>query len=393
MPRRSRHRVLLVDDEPALLEGLALQLRRRFEVLTATSGAAGLAALNRQGPFAVVVSDMRMPAMLGTGFLRRARDLAPDTVRLVLTGDAGAAIEAINEAQVFRFLKKPCAPKLLRDAVEAGVAEHVRRTEARTRLDDALRGSVQILMNLLAVSSPAAFGRADRLRRRVLDVAARMGVQDVWALEVSAMLSQLGCVTLPAQTAERLYYARELEPDELEQVSRLPQVTADLLAGVAYLEPVRQILRDHTLPFRDPDAVRADDSAPPRTPPLEARILKLVVDYDTLETLGVAAEERPGKLQARAHEYDPTVLSAFIDMLSDQNLCGRPAEIARAELRLGMVLAADIVTTQGRLLLARGLELSEAALTHLAHFAPGAIREPISVLLPRGPAGAGGMLE
>ena len=114
-PAPDRPRVLFVDDEPAVLEALALNLRRTYDVVTATSGQAGLEYLWAQSDFAVVVSDMRMPKMDGTTFLALARDAAPDAVRILLTGhtDIDAAVKVVNHGQIFRFLTKPCPPCLL----------------------------------------------------------------------------------------------------------------------------------------------------------------------------------------------------------------------------------------------------------------------------------------
>ena len=98
MSTNGRVRVLCVDDEPNVLEGLSLHLRRRYQVETATSGAAALEILQRGGETAVVMSDMRMPGMDGAAFLARARQTAPDTVRILLTGhaDLNSAISAVN---------------------------------------------------------------------------------------------------------------------------------------------------------------------------------------------------------------------------------------------------------------------------------------------------------
>src|ERR1700712_1968104 len=108
MPVSERPRILLVDDEPALLEGLERHLRKPFEVHTSTSAAQALELIALKGPFAVVVSDMRMPHVNGAVFLARVREIAPDTVRLLLTGhaDTESAIAAVNEGQIFRFLTK-----------------------------------------------------------------------------------------------------------------------------------------------------------------------------------------------------------------------------------------------------------------------------------------------
>jgi diguanylate cyclase (GGDEF)-like protein len=126
-----RHKVLCVDDEPQVLEGLTLQLGRRYQVLTALSGAQGLEVLNQHDSIAAIISDMRMPRMDGATFLSRARAIAPRAARILLTGqtDLQSAIAAVNEAQVLKFLKKPCLPPELHAAVESGI-EHYRQVSA-----------------------------------------------------------------------------------------------------------------------------------------------------------------------------------------------------------------------------------------------------------------------
>src|ERR1700684_1867263 len=103
-------KVLCVDDDPNMLKMLRLVLRRHFEVETAENAAAGLRALKNSGPFAVILSDMKMPGMEGSNFLNEANYLAPDAVRIMLTGisDQQTALRAVNEGHVFQLLNKPC---------------------------------------------------------------------------------------------------------------------------------------------------------------------------------------------------------------------------------------------------------------------------------------------
>src|SRR5581483_262420 len=115
--------VLFVDDEPALLEGLKVNLRKEpYEILTCTSGAAALETLGKQA-VDVIVSDERMPGMSGSELLAVVRKRYPATMRVMLTGQASleATIRAINEGEVYRFLTKPCTPvqlaQTIRDAL------------------------------------------------------------------------------------------------------------------------------------------------------------------------------------------------------------------------------------------------------------------------------------
>lgn len=132
----TQQRILFVDDEPAVLESYTRMLRREFDIATAASGADALALLNDHGPFAMVISDMQMAGMDGVELLKRVRHVAPNTVRLVLTGqaDLDSAVKAVNEGCIFRFLTKPCGKPVLMDAIRMALAQYNRRKEHRVRI-------------------------------------------------------------------------------------------------------------------------------------------------------------------------------------------------------------------------------------------------------------------
>jgi serine phosphatase RsbU (regulator of sigma subunit) len=111
-----------------VLAAFRRQLRNKIPIETVGSGRDGLEAIRLNGPFAVVVTDYCMPAMNGIEFLCRVRELAPDTVRMLLTGsaDLNAAIQAVNQGNIFRFLTKPCNGADLLQALLAGIQEYRR---------------------------------------------------------------------------------------------------------------------------------------------------------------------------------------------------------------------------------------------------------------------------
>ena len=119
-------KILCVDDEENVLTGLQRTLRKQFPIDIAVGGAAGLQRLERDGPYAVVMADMQMPEMNGIEFLKKAQAAAPDTVRLMLTGNADqkTAVDAVNDGHVFRFLTKPCDPPQLTSALEAALKQY-----------------------------------------------------------------------------------------------------------------------------------------------------------------------------------------------------------------------------------------------------------------------------
>ncbi len=147
---RSNAKILLVDDEPKHLSALRRQLARKYDVSTATGGDDALLALESEGPFSVVVSDMRMPLMDGIEFLREVKERDPRITRIMLTGDSDqeTAIAAVNQGSIFRFLQKPCPKDVLIAAIEDGMAEYFVKAEVSARV--AAAGSQQAIVDLFS---------------------------------------------------------------------------------------------------------------------------------------------------------------------------------------------------------------------------------------------------
>jgi response regulator RpfG family c-di-GMP phosphodiesterase len=367
-----RPRILCVDDEPQVLEGLRDTLRRSFEVEVAPSGADGLAHLrsNRHG-FAVVLSDMRMPGMSGAQFLREAKRVAPTTVRMLLTGyaDTDSAVRAVNEGQIFRFLTKPCEREELVRACAAAVWQHRVLAAERVLLEQTLRGSVQALTDVLAVASPAAFGRGARVKRLVLGLAEQLGMNEPWEVEVAAMLAQVGAVTLPDGTAHKLYAGEPLSPAEQDMVERVPTVTERILANIPRLEGVQQILATYRRRF-DSDG----------THPVGARMLGIAFGYDELQAKRASPTGALERMRSQDGVYDPEMLEAFARVVGAEGHARRVRELSLADLRVGMTLVEDVRGRDRRLLISHGYPVTDGVLERLRNYPDGAVQEPIFVI-------------
>ena len=225
--------ILCVDDEARVVEGLALHLRRDFNVHTASSGDEGLLKLKELGGVAVVVSDMRMPNMDGATFLKRVMRTYPETTRILLTGEPGrdAAVMAVNEGQIFRFLTKPCPPDQLKAAIDAAVIQYRLVSAERVLLQETVIGCIQALVDVLAITNPVAFGRASRIKRISMEFALSVGCKGFWQLEAASMLSQLGYLSLPVELVEKMYYGERLSAEEKVLAEGVSMVANKLLGG------------------------------------------------------------------------------------------------------------------------------------------------------------------
>jgi CheY-like chemotaxis protein len=373
-------RILCVDDEPRILEGLSLHVRRRYEVTTASSGAAGLDLLRRGDVFAVVVSDMRMPGMDGAAFLSKVRQLIPDTVRILLTGqaDMASAIAAVNEGQIFRFLTKPCSPVVLLGALEAAVTQHRLITGERVLLEETLHGSIKTLVDVLALTNPASFGRVTRIKQHVSDLADKLEIRERWQVEVAAMLSQLGSIALPPEVAEKLYHGHPLLPDEEAMIARLPALTEGLLGNIPRLEVVRGILASQ----QRPRSVAADsDHAEKQLIVRGGEMLRVATDFDALEARGISPTLALSTMRGREHHYDLAILAAFAELRGADGPGAQIREISVSELQVGMILAEDL-TMGNTLLVARGYEVTQSFVERCRNYSKGVLKEPLRVLIP-----------
>src|SRR5439155_1506672 len=206
------------------------------------------------------------------------------TIRILLTGqsDIDSAIAAINDGQIFRFLTKPCLPSTLMATLEAAMKQYELVTAERVLLEQTLQGSIQALIDVLALTSPALFGRAVRLKLLASELAMQLDVKDRWHIEVAAMLSQLGHIALPAETLQRLQAGRRLSADEAAMIARAPALTEQLLANIPRLEPVRAIIS--TVGRK---VVRSETGDLNPNVRRGAAIVRVAADFDALDSQGI----------------------------------------------------------------------------------------------------------
>ena len=172
--------ILIVDDEPRVLDALEAILAAEFRVLRAGHGEEALARLAAEPEVAVIVTDHRMPGMTGVELLRRSQELTPDAIRIVLTAytDVDNLMEAINTGRIYHFVPKPWDPNELLLVVRRA-AERWRLTRENVRLRDELEVAYNALRRDAAAGrdKPASFDAlvgADTGLRVAVDLARKV---------------------------------------------------------------------------------------------------------------------------------------------------------------------------------------------------------------------------
>ena len=304
-------KILFVDDDPSILATYKRNLRKQFDIETAISGKEGLEVIDSQGPFAVVVSDLRMPGMDGIQFLDRVKELAPDSVRIMFTGyaDLQTALDAVNRGTFFRFLIKPCPLDILSKALEAGITRYQLVTAERVLLEKTLKGCVEVMAEILDVVNPIAFSRASRAECYARDIALQLQLPNLWQIEIAAMLSQIGCVSLPPNLLDKLYAGEPLTDEEQELFSSHPMIGIRLVASIPRLESIACIIEGQQKPFQS--YAKQPSSDQEREIALGAQILKVALDFDRLATGGLSTRAALAEMHQRPYEYNPEVVTAL----------------------------------------------------------------------------------
>ncbi|MBI3803021.1 MAG: response regulator [Nitrospirae bacterium] len=406
----SKHLLLCVDDEENILHALRRLFRKEpYEIITAVSAKKGLVLLESQ-PVALVISDHRMPEMEGTEFLAEVRERKPDVIRIMLTGyaDMKAAIEAINDCQVYRYISKPWSDDDLRLTVREALRQYdlvqtnrelnelvkeqnkelydmnrnleskIReRTKELERKNQELEGSfhnmLDLFIGLMEMKNAALVGHSRRTAMVAKELAIRLALpEDERKLcEAAALLMDSGTVGYPDSLTQKRFE----EMDTAEQIlwKKHPLLAQATLKRIKRLEPVGQIIRSHHEQFDGngfPDGLKGEMILLPSQIIAVADSFDLLVNpqglaarYSVSEALGLLEKER-GK------RFDPMVIQALGEIIeSIQGLIiSDEFEVSLGELKEGMTLARNLVTSGGILLLPAHSRLQATHLEKIQNF-------------------------
>ncbi|MFT3742990.1 MAG: response regulator [Pyrinomonadaceae bacterium] len=372
-------RILCVDDETNVLDAFRRTLRKDFDISVAESGEQALAMIRREAAFAVVLSDMRMPGMNGIELLSQVKHLAPKTVRMMLTGnsDQQTAIDAVNEGSIFRFLTKPCPPERLTETLFAGLEQYRLVMAEKHLLEQTLSRSLQVLLDILSIVNPTAFNRSGRIRKLAKDLAERLKVEKVWEIEFAAMLSQIGCVSVPEEILQKVAANTSLSNRETGLYNQHPQVGHDLVIRIPRMENVAAIILGQNRRFADDPQNASNDLI------VGSRILKVVIDYDRLISNELSPHSAILELYDRAGWYDPNVVHALQASVDATNENFERQKLGVGDLQPGMYLDGPLVSLRGSTLLPAGQEITPSLILRLLNLVEtGMVGNSINVSVP-----------
>ncbi len=372
--------ILCIDDDPDLLDGLALSLRRLGEVHTAPDGDNALILAAQLPRLAVVLCDMRMPGRNGAEVLSAFREQHPETTRILLTGyaDIPSAISAVNQGNLFRFLSKPASNDVLQKAVYDGIKQHQLVIAERQLLTQTLRGSVEALSEALAMSSPAVFGQAKRVATLVKACAEEQYGQSDWMMESAAFLINLGLVGLPTEVQEKVLERQQLDLDEKELLDQAHLRTMHLLTNIPRLEQLRDLLR-----FIQPKTGGQLETPTDQHGLLreKAALIRAIIVYVSYESAGQTMPSALNKIMQK-HPLSERLLAVIRKQVGDSLLVDCQVSLPINLLRPGMILNKALYTPSGIMVAPAGYQIMEGFSLRLMALLPKAKEQLYSVRIP-----------
>jgi response regulator RpfG family c-di-GMP phosphodiesterase len=376
----SLQKILLVDDDPNILASLSRHLRNDYTVHIAHDGVEAIRLAETEGPIAVMVTDFRMPTMNGVELATRMRRISPDTVRILLTGNADLemAIDAINQGDIFRFLLKPCPKETLLPNVAAGVQQYLLVIAERELLDKTLKGSIKVLIDVLSMTNPEVFNHSTGLRNLVRNIALRLEKKNLWEVELAVSLCQIGCVTLPKEILQMKSRNHFNNDNDRLAFYLHPKIGKNLVGNIPRLESIAEGIA-YQYKYFNGEGYPVDDLRGEAIPWL-GRLLKVVLDYDDLTHTGVSDSHAVQSMTAREGQYDPQILAALRDELGGGKSMRVKKPIPLDQLEPGMILASNVTDFDGRVLITQKTLITDVMMIRLVNYkAYHQILEPIFV--------------
>ncbi len=398
--------LLILDDEPNILKALKrVFFEEEYDIHVYSDAEEALGFL-KDNRVHLIISDQRMPGMSGVKFLTRAKNLDPDTIRIMLTGyaDIEAAVAAINEGEIYKFIFKPWNDEDLRATVKRAfefydlneennrlLSELVDKNEQleewndtlnqkvkeRTsvivqrnlelgkmtkQLEESIVSTVRVFVNLIELVNPDIAVHSRRVAFIATTIAQDMGLDNnqLQDIEIASLLHDIGKLGIPREIT-RKSEDRRTEAD-IKMLVNHPVLGQASLADVERFKNIGRIIRHH---HEDWDGTGYPDRLKGESIPLESRLISACNVFDHLKQDGGVSgsafivkyfNNNAGK------KFDPQICNQILQFQAKHDKSGettRKAKVLPHELKPGMVLDQKLVTEKGIFLLPQGQVLNE----------------------------------
>lgn len=351
-------KILLIDDDRALLNTMSRNLSIDYDVSTAEGCAAALEIVKTDGPFSVVFVDMQMPQKNGVETIAEVRKKLPGAVFVMLTGnqDQATAIRAVNDGQVFRFLNKPCDVTEVTAALEAAQKQHDLIVAEKELLEGTFMGTINLMSDIIEMEGNRKIDTR-RMSAALKVLSENLAVEMSWKEQIASRICLVGLSWLEPSDLFRFETMDPLSREHIALVNKVFQKSSKMIVKIPRLASVSHLLR--TVPMVESYKTKHQHEE------VAALCLRVAFYWNFLTLRGLSGEEATPTLLKILPNLNTTIVSA-LSYLDDNRDSHALTKVKIADLVEGMVPNADIVTSMGEKVFSRGRRLTETMVSNLS---------------------------
>ncbi|MBR2069240.1 MAG: HD domain-containing protein [Candidatus Gastranaerophilales bacterium] len=318
----NEHTILIVDDEINNIQLLKRTFRGKYRIMTASNGLEGLETLKRNiDDICLIVSDHKMPIMEGTKFLEEANKIAPDVIKILLTGfsDIEIITDAVNKCNLFQYVLKPFNPDELQEAVKNGLDKFDLASSKSLILKDLKElfyKTIKSIASALDAKDPYTHGHSMRVTLYSIILARELGVpnSELEMVETAGLLHDIGKIAIPTSI---LCKPGKLDDEEFAIMKSHPVNSEKLIASIKKLHDISPGVKHHHERW---DGRGYPDHLAGEGIPYSARIIALADTYDAMTSTRsyrkalaheVAIEEIS---KCAGTQFDPVLAQKFVEI-------------------------------------------------------------------------------
>ncbi|MFC1650883.1 response regulator [Candidatus Latescibacterota bacterium] len=373
--------ILVVDDTTENIDVLNGILSGMYKIKVALNGEKALKIATSKEPPDLILLDIMMPGIDGYEVCRRLKkNGSTKNIPVIFVTAKG---EVDDETKGFElgavdYITKPVSPPIVLARVKTQLELKLSQNRIEQLLSKTLLGSIKLMTDILALINPQAFSQASRLKRLAHDLAVNLELKDIWRYEIAALLSQIGCVTIPKDILGKVAEGKNLSPREREMYSSQSLVGHDLLSNIPRLETIAEMIVNQNVTMGLHTAQSDITEWGPDV--LGGQMLKIIYDYDKITSSGKTPSDAIVEMSNRGGIYPPALMDALMEIQVISKEKTAETKVNINDLKSGMILTDNIVTDDGTIIIGKDNEVTAMVLNLLTRYSKHRkIKEPISV--------------
>ncbi len=359
-----RYKVLIVDDDTRILAGYKRTLGNDYDILLADNPIDALNIIKSNKDISTIISDFMMPKMDGNMFFDIVKEVIPDTIRILLTGngDFNVAIDAINKSHVDKFLVKPSLPSQMKEIISESIKIYEKRVDGKIKTLKTFEGGIKMLMQMIELTNPSIY--------RVAKIASEMAKTVSPFLkfidgneEQAVFLSFIGGITLPEKIFGKIYAGIDLNEEELELFKTYPSISAKMLSFVSEFIKIGEATSYIHLNYLESVAVKNKGII------FLSRVIKICTDYAIFERRYLSTKKAVEMMKKQLIVYDLDLFRVLEQHAKQEEEEYKVKEITLSNIKEGMTIAKDLFDDKGILVLARNTIVNDVIYLKILNFA------------------------